>query len=122
MAVYRVRVCELYDGGKTLREIAALLNASGARTPNGNPWELNSVHRALGRKLGRDRYAQRDRELLADAERRGLTAKQTADEFNAKQVPRYSREPWTAEAVRFRRAALKYRARRAGRSVAEMDS
>jgi hypothetical protein len=122
MAVYRVRVCELYDGGKTLREIAALLNASGSRTPNGGPWELNSVHRALGRKLGRDRYAQRDRELLADAERRGLTAKQTADEFNAKQVPRYSREPWTAEAVRFRRAALKYRARRAGRSVAEADS
>jgi DNA invertase Pin-like site-specific DNA recombinase len=112
MAAHRPRVRELYDAGKTLREIAALLNASGSRTPNGGPWKVNSVHRALGLKLGRDRYARLHRELFADAKRRGLTAEQTADEFNAKRIPRYSTQPWTADAVRQRGAVLKRTAQR----------
>jgi hypothetical protein len=116
MAAYRQRVRQLYNAGKSLHEIAELLNASETPTPNGRSWTDNAVYRALGLELGRDRYAQLHRELLADARRRGLTAKQTADEFNAKRVPRNSSRPWTADSVRLRRVFLN-RAARQGRSV-----
>ena len=39
----------LNAAGKTLREIAAALNASGVTTPRGNPWSASQVMRTLGR-------------------------------------------------------------------------
>jgi DNA invertase Pin-like site-specific DNA recombinase len=39
----------LKAAGKTLREIAAALNASGVTTPRGNPWSASQVMRTLGR-------------------------------------------------------------------------
>lgn len=111
IAMHRSRVRELYDAGNTLREIAALLNSEDSRMPNGRLWNFGGVHRALGFELGHDRYGRLHRELLADAEQRGLTTAQTADEFNVKRVPRYSTQPWTARAVGLRRAAFKRAAR-----------
>lgn len=120
MALHRARVRELHDDGKTLGEIASILNASGSRTPHGSPWKINSVYRALGLELGADRYAELHGELIADAKCRGLTAKQTADEFNAKRVPRYSAQPWTADAVRQRGCVLRRADRRLERQNAQV--
>lgn len=114
MALHRGRARDLYESGKSLREIAAQFNDAGSRTPNGKKWNANAVHRALGLTLGRDRYVRLHRALLEDAKRRGLTHRQTADEFNAKRVPRYSRRPWTSDAIRQRSIVLRRAARRGG--------
>jgi hypothetical protein len=57
MTAYRDRVRELYDTGKTLREIAALLNASGSRMPNGRGI-VKSCGLRCERAIQSRRYAQ----------------------------------------------------------------
>ena len=113
MDPHRARARELFESGKSLREIAALFNREELRTPNGHVWDPQAAHRALGLTIGRDRLAQVHRELLDDARRRGLTHLETADEFNARRVPRGSSRPWTADAVRQRSVVLNRAARRA---------
>ncbi len=103
---------ELFGRGLTLPQIAEERNAAGSRTPFGRLWNANGVYNAIGGKLGRfDRHEDLHREVLDDAKRRGLTNKQAAEEFNAREIPRVTGRQWTADAVRQRRRFLNRKTR-----------
>ncbi len=103
---------ELFARGLTLPQIAEERNAAGSRTPFGRPWNTNAVYNAIGGKLGRfDRHEHLHREVLDGAKRRGITNKQAAEEFNAREIPRVTGRPWTADVVRQRRRFLNRKAR-----------
>jgi hypothetical protein len=111
------KINQLYDEGVTLDGIASTLNGDGHRTARGNAWNANAVWHWLGRRGRRDDLEAIHRQALAEAKARGLSNAQTAEEFNAKGIPRVGCKSWTDDAVRQRRSQLARRDRR----VAKLD-
>jgi hypothetical protein len=57
-------------------------------------------------KKNRPEFDALHRSALIDARRRGLNFQQIAEEFNARQIPRHSNQPWSRLAVYKRWVAL----------------
>lgn len=108
----REHMRHLFERGRTLPQIAEERNVAGSRSPLGMQWNANAVYNAIGGNLGRfDRHEDLHRRVLDDAKQRGLTNKQAAEEFNAREIPRVTGRPWTADIVRQRRTFLNRKAR-----------
>ena len=108
----REHIHRLYSAGQTIASIVAELNTTGILTATGQTWTPSSVNYWIRQFAQTRRFDELHMAVFADARRRGLTAAQTAEELNLSKVPRIGGQPWTAQAVRLRRAFLARRERR----------
>jgi len=107
----REEIDELYGRGLSAREVADRLNAAGHLTSRGKPWTRGTVDHWMTVRNRRRHLKDLHHRLLTEARRRGLSAAQTAEEFNRRGVPRPGDREWTADSVRQRKAYLRRRVR-----------
>jgi len=100
------------ERGFTLAEIAERLNGTGYRTSLGRRWPPNAVYYWMSTRNRSRELEHLHRRLRAAAKISGLTNANTAEEFNRLNVTRAGRRPWTADAVRQRRAQVRPSRRR----------
>jgi DNA invertase Pin-like site-specific DNA recombinase len=100
LSLLREEATNLYNEGRTMRQIADRFNEKGLKSISGKPWTKKLIASLLSEADKKRNSLDRIHfDAISEARKRGLKSSEIAAEFNEKDLPRRDNRPWTARAI-----------------------